>query len=52
MDEWQLGPPLLVGDRVVHLGEVVIVMMLKNMCLWGGSVMIDNAQDQDQDQDQ
>ena len=23
MEEWQLGPPLLVGDRVVHLGEVV-----------------------------
>ena len=24
MEEWQLGPPLLVGDRVVHLGEVDI----------------------------
>ena len=24
MEEWQLGPPLLVGDRVVHLGEVML----------------------------
>ena len=24
MEEWQLGPPLLVGDRVVHLGEVLL----------------------------
>ena len=27
MEEWQLGPPLLVGDRVVHLGEVVRIII-------------------------
>ena len=36
MEEWQLGPPLLVGDRVVHLGEVVriiiIVLMPTDWC--------------------
>ena len=36
MEEWQLGPPLLVGDRVVHLGEVVriiiIVLMHTDWC--------------------
>ena len=28
MEEWQLGPPLLVGDRVVHLGEVVRIIII------------------------
>ena len=36
MEEWQLGPPLLVGDRVVHLGEVAIMMdMMILMTPWG-----------------